>query len=180
MKRLNLIVLAICAALVLPALADEQILSMSRGEILGDTTALPTQGLLVSGQPDAGVLDALKVAGFGTVIDMRTEGEDRGMDEVAETRARGMTYVSLPIARTEGVSFDNAQRLDDILAGIEGPVLLHCGSGERVAALLALRASLNGASDEDALAVAESAGLTRMEPVVRKRLEEREADPGGS
>lgn len=172
MTLYRLSILAICAALAMPALADQPVTSKSRKEIVGDPTALPGDGLLVSGQPDTEVLDALHDAGFVTVIDMRTAGEDRGIDEMAEVESRGLSYVSLPIAGSDGVNFDNARRLDELLAATEGPVFLHCGTGNRAAALLALRASLHGASNEDALAVGKSAGLTRMEPVVRQRLEE--------
>jgi hypothetical protein len=51
--------------------------------------------------------------------------------------------------------------------------LLHCGSGNRVGALLALRESQDGADDESALEYGRSAGLTKLEPVVIKRLEEK-------
>ena len=49
---------------------------------------------------------------------------------------------------------------------------MHCASGNRVGALMALRASQNGASAEEAMAAGKAAGLTRLEPVVAKRLEE--------
>jgi len=52
--------------------------------------------------------------------------------------------------------------------------LLHCGSGNRVGALLALLKSSQGASDEAALEYGISAGLTGLEPVVRARLAAKE------
>jgi len=51
-------------------------------------------------------------------------------------------------------------------------VLVHCGSGNRVGALLALRASLDGADDEKALALGREGGLSSLEGVVRERLDE--------
>jgi protein tyrosine phosphatase (PTP) superfamily phosphohydrolase (DUF442 family) len=62
--------------------------------------------------------------------------------------------------------------LDDVLQEIDGPVLLHCGSGNRVGAVLALRHSLSGASEEEAIAFGNDAGLTKLEDVVRERLSE--------
>ena len=49
---------------------------------------------------------------------------------------------------------------------------MHCGSGNRAGALLALREKLNGAENGAALEFGREAGLTRLEPVVIERLEE--------
>jgi hypothetical protein len=50
--------------------------------------------------------------------------------------------------------------------------MLHCGSGNRIGALFALMAfHLEGESADRALQVGREAGLTRLEPVVRERLE---------
>jgi hypothetical protein len=49
---------------------------------------------------------------------------------------------------------------------------MHCGSGNRVGAVLALRQSLNGASDEESIQYGKDAGLTRLEDVVRERLDD--------
>ncbi len=58
-----------------------------------------------------------------------------------------------------------------MLAGIEGPVLLHCRTGNRVGALLALRASMQGASDEEALEIGRKAGLGSLETAVVEQLD---------
>jgi protein tyrosine phosphatase (PTP) superfamily phosphohydrolase (DUF442 family) len=78
----------------------------------------------------------------------------------------------LPIAGKDAISFDNARKLDGLLKEYPGPVLVHCGSGNRVGALLALRASLDGADDEKALALGREGGLSSLEGVVRERLDE--------
>ena len=70
-------------------------------------------------------------------------------------------------------SFEKANELDRILAEIDGPVMIHCGSGNRVGALMSLRASINGADDETAVEAGKQTGLTRLEPTVRERLQER-------
>ena len=50
-------------------------------------------------------------------------------------------------------------------------MLLHCGSGNRVGALLALKAFwLDGGSAEEALEVGLAGGVTRLEPTVRELL----------
>jgi hypothetical protein len=48
---------------------------------------------------------------------------------------------------------------------------MHCGSGNRVGAVLALRQSLNGASDEESIEFCVDSGMTRLEPRVREVLE---------
>ncbi len=125
---------------------------------------------VASGQPDQQVLQNASAAGVVAVIDLRTDGEDRGLDEPSAVAALGMEYVSLPIGRSD-ITFESAAALDELLAGIDGPILLHCGSSNRVGALVALSESMHGASDEDALAAGKAAGLTRLEPAVKEVLE---------
>ncbi|MGB5737928.1 MAG: hypothetical protein WBM54_01160, partial [Woeseia sp.] len=76
------------------------------------------------------------------------------------------------IAGPDDVTFENAAKLDALLAEFAGPVLLHCGSGNRVGALFALRAKAAGASDDEAIAVGRAAGLTQLEETVRRTLAE--------
>ena len=123
-------------------------------------TVSPVDGITAAGQPDA------------TVIDMRAEDEDRGFEEAAFVEELGMHYVAFPIASEDDVSFESARELDELLQQYPGPVLVHCASGNRVGALLALRASLNGADEEQALELGRKGGLTRLEELVRKRLAE--------
>ena len=125
-----------------------------------------------SGQPDPVTLVLLKEAGYKAIIDMRRLSEDRGFNELAVVGDLGMDYYSLPVDGAGGVTFENAMRLDRILKTIDGPVFLHCKSGNRVGALLALRASIHGASDEDALDVGKKGGVTSHERAVRQRLAE--------
>lgn len=137
---------------------------------LGTVSAV--DGITSAGQPDRAALEVFADVGYATVIDLRGAGEDRGFEEAAVIEELGMHYVSLPIEGKDGISFDNARRLDALLQEYPGPVLVHCGSGNRVGALLALRASLDGADDERALAVGRNGGLTGLESVVKERLAE--------
>jgi protein tyrosine phosphatase (PTP) superfamily phosphohydrolase (DUF442 family) len=81
-----------------------------------------------------------------------------------------MSYVSLPVEGSDGVSYANAAALDKLLAGVEGPVLIHCASGNRAGALLALRDKLGGADSESALALGVASGLTGLKPTVEQKL----------
>lgn len=129
----------------------------------------PVDGITPAGQPDAAALKVFADSGYSAVIDLRMPAEDRGMDEPAVVAELGMNYVPMPIGG-EGITFENAAVLDELLAGFDGPVLLHCGSSNRVGALLALRASAKGLDDDAALEVGKRAGLTSLEPAVRKAL----------
>ncbi|NIW23901.1 MAG: hypothetical protein GWN29_04680 [Gammaproteobacteria bacterium] len=132
------------------------------------------EGVTGAGQPDEAELDRLSAAGYKYVIDMRLPHEDRGLaDERASVEAAGMSYIPLPIDSSTDITFEKANELDRILAEIDGPVMIHCGSGNRVGALMSLRASINGADDETAVEAGKQTGLTRLEPTVRERLEER-------
>jgi len=133
----------------------------------------PVDGKTSAGQPDQAALAVFSENGYVAIIDMRGEAENRGMDERAVVESLGMDYVLLPIASEDDISFENAQKLDELLAAYDGPVLIHCASGNRVGALLALRQSVNGADDEAAIEYGKQGGLTGLEPVVRARLSEK-------
>ncbi len=132
----------------------------------------PVDGLSAAGQPDETALRIFAENGYKTVIDIRTAGENRGLDEAAVVDKLGMKYINLPIAGPGAISFRNARLLDDLLASAEGPVLLHCASGNRVGALLALGRALNGADAEEALEYGREGGMTRLEGRVREILAE--------
>lgn len=133
--------------------------------------AQPRAGLHTGGQPTADDLARLHAQGVRTVIDLRGGQEDRGYDEAAEAQRLGLRYVALPIAGKDDVTPANAAALHALLQQQDGPVLLHCASGNRVGALLALGAArIDGASPQDALALGRAAGLTSLEPAVAEQL----------
>ena len=178
MKKIALTIISSCmlgAVAYADGEATEIVVSLSSSEIRQDANQLAGWQQVSSGQPDQAVLEVVSGAGFKTVVDLRGDGEDRGFDEAASVEAQGMEYVSLPIYAGSGVdiTYENAARLDAILAQAEGPVLVHCASGNRVGALYALRAKLAGASDEEAMSVGNAAGLTRLRPLVEQLLREK-------
>ena len=132
----------------------------------------PADGITAAGQPNEAEFRELADEGYAAVIDLRSAGEDRGLDEETTVESLGMEYIALPIDGRDAINFDNAKKLDEILSQYEKPVLVHCGSSNRVGALFALRENMNGASDEDSLAFGKSAGMTSLESTVKTRLEE--------
>jgi uncharacterized protein (TIGR01244 family) len=151
---------------------NKSVVSLTVQQINSDQSQLQGQQYVSSGQPTSETLALVAEAGFVAVVDMRTAEENRGIDEEREASELGMAYVSIPVGGPDDVSFENAAELDRVLAELDGPVLLHCASGNRVGALFALRAKLNGASNEDALIIGRQAGLTGLESVVEGRLAE--------
>lgn len=131
----------------------------------------PRPNLLTGGQPDARAWPTLARHGVGTVINLRTPAEMAGRDEAAEAAAAGMDYLQIPVAGAADITPDNARRLWQAVAAADGKVLVHCASGNRVGALLAVGAARErGLPVEDAIAFGRSAGLTSLEPRVRQVL----------
>ena len=173
----SLLLLAACASVGPPsatmAPAPPAAATASGPSATRFTEVLP--GVRAGGQPTAADLASLQALGVHTVIDLRGEGEDRGYDEAAEARRLGLDYVALPIAGKDAVTPANAQALQALLAGHGDGVLLHCATGNRAGALLALGAAMKGMSHEDALALGRKAGLTAMEPLAVERLQQLDA-----
>jgi uncharacterized protein (TIGR01244 family) len=141
-----------------------------------DTLDLPQQGhplpgVISAGQPSAAELAAAKAAGIRRVINLRPPSEAAGFDEAATLADLGLSYTVIPVAGPEDLTLATVKALDEALAAGEGPVLLHCASANRVGALLALRAAwLQGLPAQEALALGEAGGLTRMAPMVAELL----------
>lgn len=132
----------------------------------------PRPGLLTAGQPSPEAWSSLAREGVGTVINLRPDSEMSGRDEAAEVAAAGLAYHRLPVAGADGITVENARELMALIEDAEGDVLVHCASGNRVGALLALAAVVEGGKDaEAAVAVGKAAGLGSLEPRVREVIE---------
>jgi len=132
----------------------------------------PVDGISSTGQPDEAALQVFADSGYVAVIDLRTDKEKRGIEEAAVVEGFGMQYVNVPIAGVKGVNFESARALQQVLADFDEPVLVHCGSGNRVGALLALGQVLDGADHESAIEHGKTAGMTVLEKRVREVLED--------
>jgi len=171
MKYLSLLAILL---LTFTANADEgeQSIHVDLEDVIAAGEVESVDGITSSGQPDEEALRVFADSGYSVVIDMRGPDENRGMDDFeGAVQAIGMEYLAFPVVGADQVSFETAAKLDEILQGIDGPVLMHCGSGNRVGAVLALRQSLNGASDDESIQFGKDAGMTRLEPRVREVLE---------
>ena len=135
----------------------------------------PLDGMLTGGQPTPEQLERAAAAGYRTIINLRTDAEE-GFDwEEAAVAELGMRYVMIPVAGAAGLTRENVERLGGALSDPEAaPVMIHCKSGNRVGALLALKAAwIDGASGDEAIQLGLDAGLTRLESKTRALLEDR-------
>ncbi len=138
----------------------------------------PEPDLLTGGQPTRECLQAVYAAGYRTVVNLRPADELEGFDEARFARDLGFDYVDIPIAGPADLSHAAVEFLDKVLTDAKRrPTLIHCASGNRVGALLALHGRLKcGMSAIEALAHGEATGLTApaLREAVRKKLQMRD------
>ena len=172
MKRNNLLLrssLIVFAALLFCA----QLIADDASVIAGiKNLKTPRPNYFSGGQPTGEQLTALAGTGVKHVINLRPTLETPKLDETSLVADRGMSYHSLPVDGAAGLTLSNVKAFDQLLkqAGDE-KVFLHCASGNRVGALMALRALLiYGESTDVAIAQGKAWGLTRLEPELRRLM----------
>lgn len=124
----------------------------------------PLPQVTTGGAPSEAQLRLAQAEGYKTVISLLPQTQP----EADETRALGMSFVSIPVAGAQDLTEDNARKLADAMDGADAkPLLLHCASGNRAGALLALKAFyVDHATPEAAIALGEAAGLASLRPQV--------------
>jgi uncharacterized protein (TIGR01244 family) len=132
---------------------------------------MPRPHLVTGGQPEVDAWSHLARAGIHTIVNLRLHEEMPGRNEAEEVQAAGMKYINVPIAGAHALGAESVASLWRAMENAEGPVLVHCGSGNRCGAALALAEAWHrGQAASDALAFGREAGLTGMEPAVRELL----------
>lgn len=95
----------------------------------------------VAGQIEPGDLEAVKAAGFTTIVNNRPDGEVPGQPDNAAIQAvadkLGLTYHYIPMGR-EGVTPEMVDGTRAALEGSDGPILCFCRTGTRSTTLWAL------------------------------------------
>lgn len=127
-----------------------------------------------AGQPTAEQYAEFANHGVRHVVDLRPpqEAARAGLNNAADVSAAGMAYYHIPIAGGEDLTREHVAALDTILQRIgDEPALLHCASGNRVGAMLALHAAWYQGQDVDAaLEIGRAYGLTSLEPFVTEAI----------
>ncbi|HEX7381777.1 MAG TPA: protein tyrosine phosphatase family protein [Nevskiaceae bacterium] len=131
----------------------------------------PEPHCVCGGQPTPEQLAGAARTGVKCVISLRPPTENIGYDEGAQAKQLGLDYHVVPIAGAQDLNKESVAELDRIMSASSGGILVHCASGNRVGALMALRAAwIGGESTEAALETGRRWGLTKLEPVVRRLL----------
>lgn len=144
-------------------------------EALGeaDFVSQPRAGLLTHGQPEPHELVLVQRAGGKHVINLRGVDEFDDWDAGALVDALGMNDYHLPISDGGSLSRERVALFDRILDDIgDEPVLVYCGSSNRVGAMFALRAAwLEGYGVDEAIELGREHGLSGLDERVRELLE---------
>jgi protein tyrosine phosphatase (PTP) superfamily phosphohydrolase (DUF442 family) len=139
----------------------------------------PLPGVRTGGLPtDPAIWTQLAAEGIRLVVDLRGPNDPVG-DAPQAAAAAGLAYVAIPVSGEADLDLATARRLDAALDDpARGPAVVACSSGNRSGALLAVRAFwLDRMPAEEALALGQKAGLTRLEPSVRTLLALPPAEP---
>ena len=129
--------------------------------VCGTITRLHTLGgVFLASQPKPEDFAQAKKSGVKTVINLRHAVEIKDFDEQKVVEAEGLTYVNVPWDGPEELTdavFDKAR---EQLKTAQRPILLHCGSANRVGAVwLPFRVLDGGLTWDEALAEAKTVGL---------------------
>jgi uncharacterized protein (TIGR01244 family) len=133
----------------------------------------PEANMLCGGQPTDAQLKKAKEQGYTTIINLRPPSEMAacGFDEAAAVASLGMRYVQIPVAGPQDLTTANAALLHEAIHAADGPVMIHCASGNRVGALLAIaKRHHHGLTADQAFAFGTNAGLTALAPLVKTLL----------
>ena len=130
-----------------------------------------TEGVISAGQPSVEQLKSAADAGVKTIVNLCVPGEC-GWDEAATVKQLGMRYIAIPVCGAADINEANAKILHEVVEEPTNyPMVIHCGSGNRVGALFALKAfHAEGCDPEKAIEKGRLAGLTMLEPHVRQCL----------
>lgn len=129
-------------------------------------------GMCTGGRPRPEHLKKAAEQGIKVVVNFCPPSEAIDYDEASVVASLGMKYVNIPVAGAADLTRENVEKLANTLVDSgEYGVLLHCASGNRAGAMLALKARyFDDATPLEALEIGRSAGLTALEPYVTQLL----------
>lgn len=130
----------------------------------------PSPDLISAGLPSLLDLQQAEAAGIKTVVNLCAAHETPA--EPSQVQALGMGYVNIPVSGPADLTETKARQLGAVVNNAQHhPVLIHCMSGNRVGALLALKAFfVDGASPTAALQAGRDAGLKALDAEVWRLL----------
>jgi uncharacterized protein (TIGR01244 family) len=140
-------------------------------KIEGMRNSVQVDDLLFGSQPSEESLEQLAAMGYKTILTTRGERE-LSWDEKAKVESLGMTFVWIPMDHpVTKITEEQVNRFAELMENGESPMVLHCGSGNRVAGLWAVwLVEHENVEPTEALHWAELAGMTGIRNVVGRRL----------
>ena len=136
-------------------------------------TIYRTGAFYIGGRPTEPGLQRAADAGVTTVIDLGAT--DLGFDEAAVVEGLGMRYERVPV-KSDTFSGADVDRVAEIIAAADGPVLIHCNSSNRAGAMWASYLyRYREANREDAMSAGIAAGMRK--PVVIESAERVMTEP---
>ena len=134
----------------------------------------PCQGdplLLTAGQLSEEQMVALAGLGYQSFVSLREADEGGSGWEEGFAAEKGLHFVRLPIAGADGIDEAHARQLDTLMEAEARPMVLYCGSSNRVGALLALRAfHVQDMGAAESLELGKSTGVTGLESMLEEKL----------
>ena len=140
----------------------------------GDTKVIQYDRFFIAGQPDEDALREAEENGVSIVISLRAESE-LDWDERAVSESLNQSFYQVPVnSRSSNLAAAPFDQITELVeANPDATIMLHCGSGNRAAAWLAVYLSeVHGMATEEAIQVARENGLTNkgLEDKVRTYL----------
>lgn len=110
--------------------------------------------------------------GVRNLINLRPPSETVDFNPAAWATEENIAYFTIPIAGGADLTPEHVALFHKIVERVEGePTLMHCGSGNRVGAMMALRGVWEqGMEPEQAIALGKRYGLTSLEAHMREQL----------
>lgn len=141
--------------------------------VVGVKNSVKVGDMIIAGQPTEEGLKQLSGLGYKSVVSARGVDEV-DWDEAAAVNTLGMRYFSVPMGKPlVAITDDQVAQFNEAMQNAAKPVVLHCGSGNRAAALWAVWLVEHQGMDADkALKLAEEAGMRSMRSLAEKRLAE--------
>lgn len=171
MKRFSIaVVLALCLATATGCASESpQLKRTDTVEAKPVGKSVPHTQIIAGGQPDKGDLESLQRAGIEVVVDLRGPTEDRGFPEPAHVEQLGMRYVSIPLTAPADLNPNALAALKAATRDVKA--FVHCGSGQRAGAAMAVLLADQGIPVKEALAIGRDVGMTRWEAAIAEQLQ---------
>ncbi|MHC5028219.1 MAG: protein tyrosine phosphatase family protein [Planctomycetota bacterium] len=128
--------------------------------VCGSMTLQSFRDVRMGGQPGLEDLEQAKSDGTVTVINLRKPDELADFDEAQAAEELGLVYHGVPWRAPDEMTDAVLDELRGLLRDAERPILLHCGSGNRVGAVwIVYRVLDDGIDVEAAVDEARTIGL---------------------